>query len=165
MKTKQYPTQGELKNLFLYNEETGLLYYKTLPHKCYRYKTLDKPCGSINKSTGYRLINYNGGKYAAHRLIWIMHYGNIPVNKVVDHINNIKDDNRIENLQLLSIYENTLKNKERTNPTKYVGVRKKRNRFQSYYFYNSKEIYLGSYSTEELAYQARLNFISSLQIN
>lgn len=44
-----------------------------------------------------------------HRIIWIAVNGIIPDGLVVDHINNIKTDNRIENLQLLSPSDNSHK--------------------------------------------------------
>lgn len=160
MKVKQYPTQEELNSLFRYDNLTGLLYYKRLPSKYCKYKILDQPCGCINKSTGYYFVNYQGGKYAAHRIIWIMHNGNIPTNNAVDHINGKKSDNRLENLQLLTIYENSIKDMIRPNPTNYIGVRKKRNRYQSFFFNNGKEKYLGSYLTEKSANSARRRYIS-----
>lgn len=91
-----------------------------------------------------------------------MHNGDIPNNLVIDHINNIKFDNRIENLQLLTAYQNTIKDMKRPNPTKYKGVRKKRNKYQAFYYNGEKEIYIGSYPTEEIANQARLDFIKAL---
>lgn len=47
-----------------------------------------------------------------HRIIWISKYGVIPEGYVIDHINNNKKDNRIENLQLLTTKENSTKAKE-----------------------------------------------------
>ena len=45
----------------------------------------------------------------AHRLIWECHNGMIPEGMVIDHINNVKDDNRLSNLQLLTQQENCKK--------------------------------------------------------
>lgn len=45
----------------------------------------------------------------SHRFIWECFNGIIPGEKVIDHINNIKDENRIYNLQLITPQENTKK--------------------------------------------------------
>jgi DNA (cytosine-5)-methyltransferase 1 len=63
--------------------------------------------------SGYIVINLtaNGVKkqVRAHRVIWMSKYGMIPNGLVVDHQNNDKADNRIENLQLLTDSENSTK--------------------------------------------------------
>ena len=46
-----------------------------------------------------------------HRLKWAWFYGFVPKGKVVDHINEDKLDNRLENLQLLTTRENLAKSK------------------------------------------------------
>ena len=44
--------------------------------------------------------------YQTHRFIWECFNGLIPDGKEIDHINNIKSDNRLSNLQLLTPKEN-----------------------------------------------------------
>ena len=52
----------------------------------------------------------NGQKgYIVHRFIWECFNGIIPDGKVIDHVNNIKDDNRLCNLQLMTRKENCKK--------------------------------------------------------
>ena len=60
-------------------------------------------CGGRKQDKhGYILINIGNGKYRfEHRLIWIQHNGPIPKGWHVHHINGVKDDNRIENLQAM----------------------------------------------------------------
>lgn len=54
-----------------------------------------------------------------HRLVWETFNGNIPNDMTIDHINNIKNDNRLDNLQLLTRSENTAKaNRVRKGETK-----------------------------------------------
>ncbi|WPJ55995.1 hypothetical protein RCIP0099_00042 [Klebsiella phage RCIP0099] len=55
---------------------------------------------------GYRRVTWDRGKLGrvreyAHRLVWFMHYGDIPEGLMVDHINLDRCDNRIENLRLV----------------------------------------------------------------
>lgn len=47
-----------------------------------------------------RYMVYNG-KFV-HRKIWEKHYGTIPKGMLVHHVNENKQDNRIENLELLT---------------------------------------------------------------
>ncbi len=55
---------------------------------------------------GYVRFKLNGKLKFAHRVIWEMFNGKIPEGKVIDHINGIKDDNRIENLRLTTQRQN-----------------------------------------------------------
>ena len=63
--------------------------------------------GTLKKDSGYRRVRMGRNTYQyEHRVIWEMHNGPIPEDMQVDHINGIRDDNRIENLQLLTLIEN-----------------------------------------------------------
>jgi len=53
-------------------------------------------------SAGYRKIRLHDTQYMEHRIIWIMHYGDIPEGLVIDHINRIRNDNVIENLRIVT---------------------------------------------------------------
>ena len=46
-------------------------------------------------------------KYLVHRLVWSAFNGSIPEGLQVNHINEIKSDNRLENLNLMTPKENT----------------------------------------------------------
>jgi len=68
------------------------------------------------KKTGYLYANIYWGRRLSeraslrvHRLVYETFVGPIPEGFVVDHINDIKDDNTLENLQLLTPSENLLK--------------------------------------------------------
>ena len=60
----------------------------------------------------------NGQKgYSVHRFVYECFNGIIPDGKVIDHVNNIKDDNRLCNLQLMSHQGNCEKSAKRRDYT------------------------------------------------
>ena len=83
---KQYPTQAELKALFVYKDGQLLRNGKAI--------------GCLNN--GYIRANINYKKYNAHRLIYIYHHGEADINLEIDHLNRNRNDNRIENLRLVT---------------------------------------------------------------
>lgn len=72
----------------------------------------DKEFGVARDRDGYKLakIRIDNKAYMrkTHRLIYTYHYGEIPQGLQIDHINRIKDDNRIENLRAVTTRENQL---------------------------------------------------------
>ena len=46
-----------------------------------------------------------GRQYLQHRVAWALHYGEWPAS-FIDHINHIRDDNRIHNLRVVTRAEN-----------------------------------------------------------
>jgi hypothetical protein len=45
---------------------------------------------------------------AAHRVVWTIFNGNIPVGKIINHKNGVKDDNRPRNLEAITLKENSI---------------------------------------------------------
>jgi hypothetical protein len=80
----------------------------------------------------------------------------------VDHINNIKTDNRLVNLQLITNRENTSKDKK-DGTSKYVGVcwKKSKNKFEAQININNKYKYLGLFTDE---YEAHLAYEKALKM-
>lgn len=62
------------------------------------------------KNKGYAVVTLrNNGKQLkarVHRLIWTAFHGDIPDGLEINHINEKRDDNRLENLELLTHREN-----------------------------------------------------------
>lgn len=103
---------------------------------------------------GYAITRMYGSLYLMHLLVM----GTPPLGKVTDHINRNKLDNRKENLRFVSHkenHDNTL-TKLRTN-SNGVGVDRTHGTFKAYYFNEilGKRINVGTFSTRELAQQAR----------
>lgn len=109
-------TQERLKEVFEYKE--GGLYWKESPAR--RVKTGDR-FGAFNKRDHYRTGAVDGKPYREHRLIYLFHYGILP--PLLDHINGIRDDNRIENLREVTRSENGQNRcKHRNNTSGHQGV-------------------------------------------
>ena len=56
---------------------------------------------------GYLRIKFNYKLYRIHRLVFESFKGAIPQNFVIDHINRVRHDNRLENLRLATILDNS----------------------------------------------------------
>ena len=135
-------TLEKLKELFYY--ENGYLIWKI--DRSDKVKK-GKIAGCLKKN-GYISIRYNEKTYLAHRLIYFYHNEYLP--KFIDHINNNRSDNKIENLRECTIQQN-MQNRVKYGNHKYKGVYKSNKKFKVQIMDNSKLIYLGTYKTEEEA--------------
>lgn len=122
-----------------------------------------------NDGKGYLTTGLNKNSIAksfrVHQLIAITFLNHNPSSRklVVDHINNIRDDNRLENIQVITQRKNASKDKNK-GTSKYVGVHwcKRNRKWVSIIRLNGIKNYLGSYKIEYdayLAYQEALNNI------
>lgn len=79
--------------------------------------------GSLDKY-GYLIIKVKGKQFKAHRIAWLLNYGEFPRGEI-DHINRIKTDNRIENLRLSNRIEQILNRDVKPNEeTGVIGIYK-----------------------------------------
>lgn len=86
-----------------------------------REAKVGKKIGCPN-NVGYTQLSFKGKTTLAHRVIWIMHNGPIPDGYEIDHINRVRNDNRIENLRLLTVAENRSRQHKSGNYTKQPTV-------------------------------------------
>ena len=146
-----YPTQDQVRALFDYKD--GGLYWKTPRNKI----RVGDRAGHTNKR-GYRKIKINSNCYQEHHVIWLWHHGTWPKDQI-DHINRIRDDNRIENLRECSNAENHQNRKlSPKNTSGQTGVywSKVANKWHSRITLNNKRIHLGFYDNLEDAAAAYL---------
>ena len=103
-----------------YDPETGIFTWIESPsNKC----KLGSVAGSYQLG-GYRQITVSGTTYAAHRLAWRKTYGEWPKFQV-DHVNSVRDDNRIANLRLATSSQNMhnpLRTKAKNKTSRFMGV-------------------------------------------
>jgi len=108
--------------------------------------------GNYN-GTGYWQIGIGRRRYMAHRLAWLYVYGSFPIDEV-DHINRVRNDNRIENLRDVTSEFNSYNTGPKvTNSTGFKGVtfRPKQNKYQAQIRYGKKKVYLGCFDTAQRA--------------
>ena len=133
---------------FSYNNQTGEITNK----KVNRVVTSKDQDGYIVCSCFHDGKN---GRMRGARLVWVMHFGDIPSGYIVDHKNRIRDDNRLENLRLATLKENAA-NADRKDKSKYTSEYKgvqldKWGRWQASIQTDGVTTQLGKFSTEEAA--------------
>lgn len=142
------PPQARLHELFAYNYADGILITKTRRKR----QPAGTRAGSVD-GNGYRRICVDGTTYAEHRIIWSWVHGQVPPDRLIDHINGDRQDNRITNLRLATSSENNL---NRTNITLsasgFRGVYNTGiNRYQVHIRRHGIKRYLGTFSTPQEA--------------
>jgi hypothetical protein len=111
--------------------------------------------GSIadyKEPNGYLRVRVDNKRYTAHQIVFCMQHGYIP--KMLDHINGIKDDNRIENLRETDYSKNgynTKTPKANTTGVKNVQWIKHMNKYQVRLRSNRQNIVIGHFADLELA--------------
>ena len=109
--------------------------------------------GAVN-NRGYRLIGINDKLYLEHRLIYAYHNPNWDEENQIDHINGDRQDNRIDNLRVVTNQENQF-----NRPTaKGYYWDKHRKKWKAYIYVDGKMIHLGyfDYKTD-----ARLAYVTA----
>jgi hypothetical protein len=139
-----------LKSMFSYNPETGDIarVKDSNGRTCH-----DKHCGHIT-ANGYLRLNVGGTGIMAHRVIWFLYYNKWPSGEI-DHINGIRNDNRIVNLRDINHRvnnQNRTKNREGKIPGYWYDVFHEK--YKSEIYVNHKKIALGTYETKEEAIAA-----------
>jgi len=138
----------DYKDLFEYRD--GNLYWKAKTHPSVRIEIGDK-VGGLDVY-GYVVLKAYGKAKKAHRVIWEMFNGPIPKGMEIDHINNNRNDNHIENLQLVSSVKNQQRRFDRKGYSFRLG------RYEAARNYNNKKHYLGVFGTACGAYMAYKTF-------
>ena len=154
-------TKDLLNEYFEYNKETGDLIRKVAISQ----SKVGDIAGYTNKSDGYVYINFLGKTFPAHRLVWILHFGTNP-SCDIDHINCIRNDNRIENLRAATRSENLHNSSARLrNTTGHKGITYVKNgkkKWKAYVTINYKFNYIGVFNTIEEAINARDDYCKKI---
>jgi hypothetical protein len=156
---KKQLTAERLRELLHYDPETGIFTRKISITLSKQFKAGDV-AGGIDKSLGYIVISVENARYRAHRLAWFYVYGVWPVHGV-DHINGIRNDNRLSNLREANKSQNG-QNVHKCRSSSSSGVLgvtqiKKTGRWQATITIDGKVKYLGRFLTSEDARTAYLS--------
>lgn len=170
MACKPLPTPQELRQLFSYNPDTGILIWKERPaysaagstaqyhetgRKIWNTKYAGKEAGFLEGS-GYRAVKVFDKMILAHRVMWALKYGYWP--ECIDHINGDPLDNRLCNLRDVSRAINQRNQKtHRSNTSGRTGVswNKIRKVWVASIKINNRSLYLGSFDDFGSACKAR----------
>lgn len=147
-------TAERLREVLHYSPGSGEFHW--LRAKGTRAKAGDL-AGYLQKPRNYRIIQIDKTNHYAHRLAWLYVHGVWPVQ--VDHVNGIKDDNRLDNLRESTQGEN-LQNLIRAcsgNQSGFLGVSTlEAGAFGASICVDGKKRWLGTFATPEDAHAVYL---------
>ena len=110
-KHKKLPNLAYLRNTYSYDAIEGKLFFKD-------DLAVDSKLAGYQEKNGYWSITIKGKSYKLHRIVFYMFHGRDPGDKVIDHINGDKGDNRILNLRAVTHRQNA----SNTKASRKLGV-------------------------------------------
>ena len=137
MAPKTLPDRELARQLLDYNPATGVF---------------TRPNGQVTGEVTYRgyiRIKVARGRYLAHRLAWLLAYGE-PVPTNLDHIDGNRANNRIANLRAATGSQNCANGKKRmTNRSGVKGVYfdKSIGKYRVYIYINGRRTHYGTFKT------------------
>lgn len=144
-------TVERLRECLIYDPNSGVFRWVA---GCASKRHVGHVAGSPD-SRGYRIIKLDQVCMKAHRLAWIYVNGSHPLGEI-DHINGIKDDNRIVNLRDVPLQINRQNQRIGIGETGLLGVSRsdKPGTFRATIKVNRKQIRLGVFPSPEAAHAA-----------
>jgi hypothetical protein len=166
------PPREMLNNWLHYDPDTGMLYWRPRPLTDFPAFFMYAGWQSRfqGKVAGYQKVGKNGrrlsvrltingyGTIEAHRLIWLMVYGNVPSRGlVIDHKNGDPWDNSLANLRVATYRQNSFNS--RTHRDNVHGLKGVTRGYKGHYYAASILLpegrhFIGHYKTPEEAHQA-----------
>ena len=150
-------TAERVRELFNCDYDTGIL---TVRYKHSANSVVGSVCGN-KRADGYVKVSISYRKYAAHRIVWLHHYGAWP-NGQIDHINGVRSDNRIRNLRdvLPSTNRQNVYGSTSRSTSKLLGAFRhsapNNKPWKSSICFSGKTLFLGYFDTAEQAHEVYL---------
>lgn len=144
-------TLERANELFVYDAGSGLLY-----RKLYRGKPCEPRPMLTRDNYGYITVKADGRCYKAHRVAWLMENGAWP-DKMLDHIDGNRGNNRMSNLREVSAAQNQYNRKVMyyaLSGLKGASYNKRDRKWQATIRINGKSTNLGYFDTPEAAHLA-----------
>jgi len=140
-----------LRELVAYDPDTGVMRWRISRKRARAGNVI-----GTRIPDGYLRVEIGGRCYRVHRLAWLYVYGEWPPHEI-DHINHVRDDNRLINLRLASPSQNQA-NKAPTyrNTSGHKGVswHKQTKKWQAYITVARRKKSLGLFAEKEQAVSA-----------
>lgn len=153
-------TIAKIRNTLRYNPKTGV-FIRRVSSRANKANAGDIAGGKNNQ--GYIQIRVGGLLMKAHRLAWVLFFGEWP-NKDIDHIDGNRSNNKISNLRLSSRAMNgqNRKRPNKNNSSAFLGARKHGSKWQAKIFANGRDVHLGTFDTPRAAHVAYVKAKRSL---
>jgi hypothetical protein len=154
-------TQAYLREVFNYCPDTGVLTWRI---KVGSKTVVGQPAGVVDTTCGYIRVGLAGGKYQAHRLIWLYMTGEWPTS-CIDHKNLDRADNRWDNMRPATKAQNMYNlpiSRHNTSGIKGVGWSRTKGKWRATISINNKAKHLGYFSDSALAVAALQAYRESL---
>ena len=149
-KRRILPDVEELHRLFRYDRETGKLYWKISTTNSIK---VGDEAGCLHPQ-GYIRVRIQSKLYSIHRIIYKMCHKVEPPT-YLDHINQIKTDNRLENLREIDNGHNVRRSANGKGVYVEAGLKKK---YRAFLKFNGKQHHIGRFYTYEEARQKVVDF-------
>lgn len=166
MAKKTLPSPEVLRQLLRYEPETGKLFHTTrtpdfFPDTPRRANAMSiwntrfggKEAFTCTDAHGYKIGNMLGVGLKAHRVIWAMVHGEWPEHDI-DHINGVRDDNRLKNLRHATRAQNLANSRKLPTPHGYRGIRPHGQKWLAIISVNNRPRHVGVFATKEEAARA-----------
>lgn len=151
------PAQSLLTHLFSYDAESGRLFWKN-PRSRTQRPGDEAGCEYQNGTKRYRIVNISKKLYLTHRIIWVMRYGRLGDDQIIDHVDQDGLNNRLPNLRIADKRLNSINAKMHSNNTsgcKGVTFDAAKRKWMAQMVVRGKRLHLGRFADINDAIAAR----------